>query len=183
MNFALRDAVTSRRVQLRMTKAELARRSRLTRSTIHEIETGIRKSLQPATYAQLDEALGWEIGTLDRLSHPKPSRVHVEARSRRESSDVAFAEERLRRREDAFDRYVLQLILELKEDIAERNEDLVAIRAILEERGGIEPPSESKVTVAASRTARRRAPLTASSSRRGGTPSLRRGNERSPEDD
>jgi len=55
---SLADVVTTRRVELGLSKAELSRRARITRSTLHEIENGTRKTIQPATANALAQAFG-----------------------------------------------------------------------------------------------------------------------------
>ena len=60
-------AVTRRRTELRLTKAALARQAQITRSTLHEIENGTRKNIQPATARALEKALRMAPGSLARL--------------------------------------------------------------------------------------------------------------------
>jgi hypothetical protein len=64
------EVVEARRVQLGLSKSEASRRAGLTRGTWHEVESGVRRELQPLTYNRVDETLGWESGTLWSLMHP-----------------------------------------------------------------------------------------------------------------
>lgn len=64
--------VRERREALGLTKSELARRAHVTRSTLHEIETGQRSFLQAHTYLALDDALEWAAGTLRRRVSGEP---------------------------------------------------------------------------------------------------------------
>lgn len=71
---SLAKVVSERREELGLSKSELCKRAQITRSTLHEIENGTRRSLMPATYEALDGALGWLPGTLKRLSTTAPPR-------------------------------------------------------------------------------------------------------------
>ena len=69
--------VTARREELGLTKSELARRARITRSTLHEIERGQRHALMPETYSSLDRALEWTPGTLRKRSKAAAAKATV----------------------------------------------------------------------------------------------------------
>ena len=107
------EVVRSRREELGLTKAELARRSHLTRSSIHEIEAGQRTHLQARTVQALNRALGLPPGTLSR--GPVQRDAALSATLRRELED------RL-----ADDRYetVLGLLMRVAERIDELEERL-----------------------------------------------------------
>lgn len=65
----LAQALTARLEQLGISRRELATRTGLGRSTIHNIEGGGRTALRPDTLAKLDEALYWKRGTAVALSN------------------------------------------------------------------------------------------------------------------
>lgn len=67
----LGSGLTERLEQLGMSRRELARRTGLSRQTIHNIERGISVP-KPETMAALDRALKWTRGTAEALVAGKP---------------------------------------------------------------------------------------------------------------
>ena len=65
------EVVRLRREELGLSKAELARRARLTRSSIHEIEADQRRHLQTRTLRSLEEALALAPGSLSPTSRQR----------------------------------------------------------------------------------------------------------------
>src|SRR4051812_45446822 len=63
------EVVRVRREELGLTKAELARRAGLTRSSVHEIEAGQRTHLQARTLNALERALKLNPGTIQLRTH------------------------------------------------------------------------------------------------------------------
>lgn len=59
----LAAGITERLEQLGMSRRELARRAKLSRQTIHNIEKLGSTNLKPSTFTALDSALKWEPGT------------------------------------------------------------------------------------------------------------------------
>jgi transcriptional regulator with XRE-family HTH domain len=112
------DVVRARREELGLTKAELARRAHLTRSTIHEIEAGQRVTLQLRTLQALARALDMPPENLHQGRAPQ---VFSHALSDSLRRDI---EERLgesRRYED-----VLELLLRVARKVEELEERLQA---------------------------------------------------------
>lgn len=95
---SLADIVITRRTELGITKAELARRAKITRSTIHEIENGTRRTIQTATSQALDRALELPPGSLRRLTtesivlEAKSRSVFISSASENRSLEVALLE-------------------------------------------------------------------------------------------
>lgn len=71
-NTALAEAFTRRLGQLGLSRREFARRSGLSRQTIHHIENDNRTDLAPATFAALDETLRWPTGMAYALAKGEP---------------------------------------------------------------------------------------------------------------
>ena len=67
----LGSGLAERLEQLGMSRRELARRTGLSRQTIHNIERGI-SSPKPETLAALDTALKWAKGTAEALATGQP---------------------------------------------------------------------------------------------------------------
>ena len=61
------DALESRRIQLGMSKAELARRSKVSESLIYKAVAGT-VHVGDDSSARIDEALGWPTGTLQAVA-------------------------------------------------------------------------------------------------------------------
>lgn len=101
----LAEIVTRRREELGLTKTDLAHQASVTRSTIHEIENGSRRKLQPGTYRRLDHALGWTPGTLQQMTS---TTMLVEAKSM-----VAQIQSRLAPIEASRNELVLELLFEV----------------------------------------------------------------------
>jgi len=60
--------VRKRLDQLGLTRRELARRTGLSRQTIHNIENGYTVHFRPQTLSALDHALMWNVGTAAQLA-------------------------------------------------------------------------------------------------------------------
>lgn len=68
----LASAFTQRLAQLGMSRREFAKRSGLSRQTIHNVEVEQRTELAPATLAALDNALRWPTGKAYALANGEP---------------------------------------------------------------------------------------------------------------
>jgi transcriptional regulator with XRE-family HTH domain len=111
------EVVRAKREELGLTKAELARRAHLTRSSIHEIESGQRTHLQARTLHALDLALGLDPGTLERVNRPSVFVSHSVEDALLGASFRRELEERLGER-----RY--ESVLELLMRVADRVDEL-----------------------------------------------------------
>jgi transcriptional regulator with XRE-family HTH domain len=94
------QSIEGRRLQLGMSKAELARRAHLSESTVHKAISGSLQ-LGEDSLRKLDGALGWPTGTLEAVldgADPPPDAVsdpdrlaRLEARLDRLAADLAAA--------------------------------------------------------------------------------------------
>lgn len=76
----LASALAGRLNQLDMSRRELARRTGLSRQTIHNIEHEGNINLKPSTFKAIDEALKWEAGTALALALGKGDATAIEER-------------------------------------------------------------------------------------------------------
>lgn len=122
------EVVRTRREELGLTKAELARRASLTRSSIHEIEADQRSHLQARTLQALERALELSPGTIQRRTRPSVFVSHS-------GGDSALAHSLRRelegRREEARFETVFELLMRVADRVDELESRLANDEALL----------------------------------------------------
>jgi hypothetical protein len=74
--------IEERRRNLKLSKSEAARLAGVGRGTWHEVEGNIRLNVTSETLDRMDEALGWDPGTLASLARPLELKTQVYSEQR-----------------------------------------------------------------------------------------------------
>lgn len=114
-----------------MTKAELARRASLTRSSIHEIEGDLRHHLQARTLQALERALELSPGTIQRRTRPAGASVFLSHGSGDSAVAHSLRRELEGRREDMRFETVFELLMRVADRVDELEERLANDEATL----------------------------------------------------